>query len=409
MPIEQRIEEIFPQVVQWRRHLHQNPELSYHEEQTAKMVAEHLISLGLEVKTGIGGHGVTGLLKGGQSGPTIALRADMDALPIQDEKDCVYRSTVPGVMHACGHDGHTAILLGVATLLKRMKSQLKGNVLFLFQPAEELPPGGASQMIADGVLTGVNAIYGLHLWSPMPVGKVGYFPQEAMAASDGFEIEVIGKGGHGGLPHQTIDTVMIASHLVVNLQSIISRQLDPLRSGVITVGEIKGGHAFNVIAERCKVTGTTRSFDSDTRQYLLDSVEKVTTSTCSMFGASGRVTIHQGYPALVNHLANSEQVKRSAQKVVGEENVIKMERIMGSEDFAYYLEKVPGSFFFVGAGNSEKKITAPHHHPAFDIDESAMKIGIHCLLNLVFQHLTNAFQKPENADPENVSLKDWIS
>lgn len=409
MPINQRIEEIFPQVVQWRRYLHQHPEPSYHEEQTAKMVAEHLISLGLEVKTGIGGHGVTGLLRGEKSGPTIALRADMDALPIQDEKDCSYRSTVPGVMHACGHDGHTAILLGVATLLQRMKLHLRGNILFLFQPAEELPPGGAKQMIAEGVLTSVDAIYGLHLWSPMPVGKVGYFPQEAMAAGDGFEIEIIGKGGHGGLPHQTIDAVMIASHLVVNLQSIISRQLDPLRSGVITVGEIKGGSAFNVIAERCKVTGTTRSFDSETRQYLLDSVEKVTKSTCSMFGASSHVTIHQGYPALVNHPSHSEQVKQSAQKVVGHENVVEMERIMGSEDFAYYLEKVPGSFFFVGAGNREKKITAPHHHPSFDIDESAMKIGIHCFINLILQHLTNVYQKPESADPENVSLKDWIS
>lgn len=409
MPIDQRIEEIFPQVVNWRRHLHQYPEPSYHEKQTAKMVAEHLTSLGLEVKTGLGGYGVTGLLKGAESGPTIALRADMDALPIQDEKNCAYRSTVSGVMHACGHDGHTAILLGVATLLKRLKAQLKGNVLFLFQPAEELPPGGAKRMIADGILEGVDAIYGLHLWSPMPVGKVGYFPKEAMAASDGFEIEIIGKGGHGGLPHQTIDTVMIASHLVVNLQSIISRQLDPLRSGVITVGEIKGGSVFNVIAERCKMTGTTRSFDASTRQYLLDCIEKVTESTCSMFGASSNVTIRRGYPSLVNHPPNSEYVRQSAQKVVGNENVIEMERIMGSEDFAYYLEKIPGSFFFVGAGNPEKKITAPHHHPSFDIDESAMKIGIHCFLNLVFRHLTSTFHNSESADPENVSLKDWIS
>lgn len=409
LEIKSYIEEIYSQAVLWRRHFHKYPELSNKEKKTSDLVAKHLQSLGLEVNTGVGGYGVTGLLKGSAPGPTIAFRADLDALPIQDEKDCEYRSTVPGVMHACGHDGHTAVLMSVATILAKLTHLLQGNILFIFQPAEELPPGGAQRMIEQGVLQGVEAIYGMHLWTPIPRGMVGYSDGEALAASDGFEIEIIGKGGHGGIPNEATDAVMIAAHLIVNLQSIVSRQLNPLHPGVVTVGEIQGGHAFNVIAGTCKIKGTTRSFDPQVRQELLTQVEKITTATCQMFDASYRLEVHRGYPALINHKEQSEIVKRLAQDVVGENHVLRMEPIMGSEDFAYYLQQIPGAFFFVGAGNERKQIVAPHHHPAFDIDETAMTIAIECYLKIALEHITVMKQRKGLYDSENVSLSDWLS
>ncbi|MBH8597152.1 M20 family metallopeptidase [Thermoactinomyces sp. CICC 10523] len=373
--IKERIAEIYPRMVEWRRDFHRNPELSFKEKETAQKVASILKSLGLEVRTGIGGHGLVGLLRGKGPGRTVALRSDMDALPIQDEKDCSYRSQVPGVMHACGHDGHMATLLGAAAVLIELREQWDGSILFLFQHAEELLPGGAVSMIDAGVLDGVDAIFGVHLWTPLPCGVIGIRSGELMASADSFEVEIIGKGGHGGLPHEAVDSVVIASHVIVQLQTIISRCLNPLDSGVITVGQIEAGNAFNVIAERCRFWGTVRAFKQETREAIVARMEEVIQGVCRMFGADYRFDYTWGYPPVVNEPAATDILAESAKAIVGEQGVWQIDPVMAGEDFAYYLKQRPGAFCFVGAGNTERNITAPHHHPLFDFDEEAMKIG----------------------------------
>lgn len=401
MDLKEKINQLFPQLVEWRRHFHQYPELSFQEKETSKFVASYLKGLDLEVKTNIGGYGVTGLLRGKMPGPTIALRADMDALPIQDEKDCSYRSKVSGIMHACGHDGHMSVLMGAATILKQFQDQLSGKILFLFQPAEESPPGGAIQMIKEGVLDNVDSIYGIHLWSPFPTGTIGYCPDRMLASADQFEIEIIGKGGHGGVPHEAIDSIVIASQIVVQLQSIISRQVDPIQSGVISIGQIEGGDAFNVIAERCRLIGTTRSFDPKLREELLEKIEQVVKSVCQAYGASYQFEVGRGYPPLINHPKEVERVLHIAKQMVDEEKIVKMKPIMGAEDFAYYLQEKPGAFFIVGAAPADR---VPHHHPRFDIDEEAMKIAVELFVRI---GLMNG-RTTELIDSENVSLSDWI-
>ncbi|MDR6225304.1 M20 metallopeptidase family protein [Desmospora profundinema] len=381
-----RIEAMFPQMVRWRRDFHQYPELSFQEERTSKRVAEWLEHCGLQVRTGVGGNGVVGVLEG-SSGPTIALRADMDALAIQDQKSCEYHSRVPGVMHACGHDAHTATLMGVASLLASRRQEIPGKVVFIFQHAEEQIPGGAAQMIADGVLDGVDAIYGVHLWTPLPCGVVGLRQGPLMAAADSFTIEVIGKGGHGGLPHETVDAVTIASHLVVNLQTIISRQVDPLKSGVISVGRIQGGRAFNVIAERCELEGTVRTFDPQLRRWVHERIEEVAVQTCRMFGADCRVESGFGYPTLVNDRTEAHRLAQVAREMLGNEQVWEIPEMMAGEDFAYYLQKIPGAFCFVGAGNPEEGIHHPHHHPLFDLDERSMIVSAELLIRGALAYL----------------------
>ncbi|PTM59906.1 M20 metallopeptidase family protein [Desmospora activa] len=383
----ERIEAIFPQMVRWRRDFHQYPELSFQEERTAKIVADWLKQCGLQVRTGVGGNGVVAVLEGGSTGPTIALRADMDALPIYDEKSCAYRSQVPGVMHACGHDAHTATLMGVASLLAEKRKEIAGRVVFIFQHAEEQIPGGAAAMIADGALDGVDAIYGVHLWTPLPRGVVGLREGPLMAAADSFKLEVVGKGGHGGLPHEAVDAVAIASHVVVNLQTIIGRQVDPLKSGVISVGRIEGGRAFNVIAERCELEGTVRSFDPQLRNRLYERIEEVATQTCRMFGADCRLEYGWGYPAVVNDPMETQRLAQVARMVLGDEQVWEVPEIMAAEDFAYYLQKKPGAFCLVGAGNQEKGFSHPHHHPLFDLDEEAMKASAEVLIESALAYL----------------------
>lgn len=389
----ERIEAIFPQMVRWRRDFHQYPELSFQEERTPKVVADWLKQCGLKVRTGVGGNGVVGLLEGGFAGPTIALRADMDALPIQDEKSCDYRSQVPGVMHACGHDAHTSTLMGVASLLAERREQIRGRILFIFQHAEEQIPGGAARMIADGALDGVDAIVGVHLWTPLPCGVIGLREGALMAAADSFKIEVIGKGGHGGLPHKAVDAVAITSHLVVNLQTIIGRQVDPLQSGVISVGRIQGGNAFNVIAERCELEGTVRTFDPQLRNHIYERIEEVATQTCRMFGADCRLEYGWGYPPVVNDQTEAHRLAQVARKVLGNEQVWEIPEIMAAEDFAYYLQEKPGAFCLVGAGNVEKGFTHPHHHPLFDLDEEAMKVSAEILIESALAYL-NANRNP---------------
>lgn len=370
------------ELVATRRDLHRHPELGFEETRTAGVVAGRLGDLGIEARTGVAGTGVVGVVSSepspGEPRRTVLLRADMDALPIQEENDHEYRSTVPGRMHACGHDGHTAILLGVARLL--VEDPPPGNVVLVFQPAEE-KPGGARPMIEAGVLADppVDAAIGLHLWSNLPVGTVGTNPGPLMAGASEFRLTIKGRGGHAALPDQAVDAVVVASHVVVALQTLVSRETSPLDSAVVTVGSIHGGTTFNVIAERAVLEGTVRAFEDDRREALRDRIAALAQGVAGAMGAEATLEWTPHYPATVNDPAMAALVAREAAVVVGEENVFTDIRTMGAEDMSYFLRAVPGCFFFVGAANAARGITAPHHNPRFDIDEAALPIGAEIL------------------------------
>jgi amidohydrolase len=388
MTLKERVASVFPQMVKWRRHLHQNPELSFQEKMTSRFVADRLTEMGIAAKEGVGGYGVVGTICGSKPGRTVALRADMDALPIDDEKKNEYASKQPGVMHACGHDAHTAALLGAARILHEMRDELSGNVKLLFQPAEEISPGGALPMIRDGALSDVDVVYGVHLWTPFPVGMIASRAGALMAAADEFVIEIKGRGGHGGLPHDTVDSVLVGAHLVVNLQTIVSRSINPVQPGVVSIGSFHAGKSFNVIPDSCSINGTVRAFDEETRQLIQDRLDVIVQQTCSMFGAAYELDYKPGYPPVVNDAAEYDRFVRVASLEFGTENVSECPLIMAGEDFSYYLREIPGCFLFVGAGNEEKSITAPHHHPRFDIDEDAMTRSTRLLVAMALDYLS---------------------
>lgn len=387
------LKSLFPDMVAWRRHLHRNPELSYQERHTSAFLADLLKSWGLQVKERVGGWGIVAEVRGGKPGATVALRADMDALPIQDEKTCEYASAVPGVMHACGHDAHTSALLAVAKLFAGRSGELAGNVRLLFQPAEEVSPGGAAPMIADGALDGVDAIYGVHLWTPFPAGSVCAAPGPVMAAADEYVIQIRGKGGHGGLPHETVDSIVVGAQLVVNLQTIVSRSIDPVEPCVVSVGKFSAGNSFNVIAETCTINGTVRTFDTRVRDRVVERMKDICDRTGDMYGADIRLDYKEGYPPVVNDAAETERFFQVATHLFGPERVNRCPLIMAGEDFAYYLQRVPGCFMFVGAGNAQAGIVSPHHHPRFDIDESAM-LQSAALLAGMAEHYLASNRKP---------------
>ena len=371
------LETLYPKMVERRRHLHRHPELSFKEKETSAYVAGILRELGVEVREGVGGYGLIGCLRGLLPGKTVALRADMDALPIQDEKSCEYASQVPGVMHACGHDGHTAVLLAVAEYYSHRLQELR----FLFQPAEEACPGGAVGMIEQGALEGVDVIYGVHLWTPLPLGTVASAAGPLMASVDDFLIEIQGRGGHGGMPHKAVDSVVAGSSLVMQLQSVVSRSVDPLNPAVVTIGSIQGGMAQNVIADRCRLSGTARCFDEVTRQLIRERIYALVEGITQAYGAEARIDYVTGYPSVVNDAVEFQRLSRAVHKIPG----LKVEvspKIMPAEDFAYYLQQVPGCFVLVGAGNEEKEIIYPHHHPRFDIDEEAMPHAAALLISM---------------------------
>ncbi|WP_275119763.1 M20 family metallopeptidase [Alkalihalobacterium chitinilyticum] len=396
-----RLEDLYPEMVKLRRYLHENPELSFEEVKTPIMIAEYLEELGIEVKRGVGGRGVVGMIRGGKPGKTIAIRADFDALPIAEETDVPYKSKVPGVMHACGHDAHTATLLGIAKVLSENRAELSGNVVLIHQFAEELSPGGAKPMIDDGCLDGVDAIFGTHIWSTMPVGEVSYCSGPVMAASDAFDIEIIGKGGHGAAPHETIDSIVVASQFVTSIQQIVSRNMDPLKSAVISVGSFHAGNAFNVIADKVKLNGTVRTFDPAVQDEIIEKLERHLKGVCEASGATYTFEYRKGYPAVVNHEAETNHLAEVAKTIVGEENVNKMDPMMGGEDFAYYLQEVPGTFFFTGAGNEAEGIVYPHHHPKFNLDEKSMLIAAKVLTKAVIAYMedaTNGIEREEQVE-----------
>ncbi|MCM3142756.1 amidohydrolase [Brevibacillus sp. MER 51] len=374
--LKELLKEMEPQIISWRRHLHQHPELSFQEEKTPALIAEILRGLHFdEVRTGVGGRGVIGVLRGGSPGRVVALRADFDALPIQDQKEVPYKSTVPGVMHACGHDAHTSQLLGLASVLAANREQFPGEIRFVFQHAEEENPGGATQMVEDGAVDGVDAIFGVHLWSMFPVGKVFISAGPLMANTDDFSIEIKGKGGHGAVPEETVDSIVIGSQIVGHLQTIASRNVSPLESVVVTVGTFNGGDSTNIIADSCRLTGTVRSFLPDVRDRAEQRLTEIAEGTAAMMGGSATVVYERGYPAVINHERETAIAREAAIAAFGAGRVESMKPLMGGEDFSYYLEKVPGAYLFVGAGNPEKLATYPHHHPRFDIDEDAMLIA----------------------------------
>lgn len=382
-----QLDEVYNEMVEWRRYLHMHPELSFKEVETPKFIATKLEEFGVEVRTGVGGRGVVGTIRGGKPGKTVALRADFDALPIHDAKDVPYKSTVPGVMHACGHDGHTSTLLAVAKVLSKHRDQLEGNVVLIHQFAEELAPGGAKPMIEDGCLDGVDAIFGTHLWSGIPLGMIAYHEGYTMAASDRFELEIFGKGGHGAAPHETIDSIVVASQLVSKLQQIVARRVNPLKSAVVTVGSFHAGNAFNVIADSAKLTGTVRTFNPEVRDFIEKEIERMIEGECLSSGATYKFTYERGYDALYNHINETRFFVNTMEQVYDPKLIFAGEPTMGGEDFAYYLQKVPGTFFFTGAGNPEIGANFPHHHPRFDIDERAMLIASKALVAVTLRYL----------------------
>ncbi|WP_425388154.1 M20 family metallopeptidase [Alicyclobacillus ferrooxydans] len=372
-------------VVKWRRHLHENPELSFEEAETSQFVYDTLMTFdGLEVtrptKTS-----VLAKLKGSHLGPVLGIRADMDALPINEENAFEFTSKTPGKMHACGHDGHTAMLLGTAKILTQLKDQIHGEVRFIFQHAEELFPGGAQQMVDAGVLEGVEAVIGIHLWSPLEIGKIAVRPGPFMAASDAFHISIQGKGGHAAQPHFTIDPVVIAAQVVTNLQHIVSRNFDPLDPLVLSITQFHAGTAHNIIPEKVEMAGTVRSFKPELRNEVPMHMERIIKGVTEAHGASYEFSYEKGYAAVINDAAVTEKVRTALVETFGEDVVVEGEQQMGGEDFSAYQQVIPGSFFYVGAGNADKGIVYPHHHPKFTIDEDALPIGVESFVNIVLK------------------------
>lgn len=367
-----RLDDLYPEMVEFRRDLHTHPELSHHEVETPGKVADFLRGLGLEVRTGVGGRGVVGTLKGKKPGRTVALRADFDALPIQDEKDVPYKSKVDGVMHACGHDVHTSGLLHVAKVLSKNKEALAGTVIFIHQFAEEVIPGGAKFMIEDGCMDGVDAVFGAHVSSTDSLGTVGYRAGPVMANGDTFEITISGKGGHAANPHLAVDPLAIGAQVMSSLQQIVSRQTDPLKSAVVTVASFNGGNSYNVIPDNAELKGTVRTFEPEVRDAVENAIQSIAKKTCEALGATADVKYTRGYPAVVNDPEETQRYARVASEIFGEEYVKEIPPMMGMEDFAYYLKEAPGSFAWVGGAMPDDKDIYPHHHPKFDVHEESM-------------------------------------
>ena len=375
------------EIISIRRHLHKHPELSFEEVETPKYIADFHEQLGHEVKTGVGGNGVLAYLKGNHEGPTVALRADFDALPIHEETDLEFQSVNDGVMHACGHDGHTATLLGVAKALNKHKDELHGTVVFIHQHAEELPPGGAKPMIEDGALHGVDVIFGTHLQAQMPLYEINYRTDELQASSDSFEVTIFGKGGHGAMPQDTKDSILIASQLVDNFQQIVSRRVNPLQSAVLSVCSFEAIGPYNVIANTAKIKGTVRTLNEETRELMEQEMQRVIEGTCHLSGADFEFKYDRGYPVLINHKEETEFVMEVAETVPEVQEIKETEPIMGGEDYSYYLQEVKGTYFFTGAQPEGTKNPYPHHHPKFDIDEKSLVIAAKILAKSTMEYM----------------------
>lgn len=380
--IDQLVKELKDRVINIRRDLHRIPETAYTEMKTSAYVADYLSNLGIEAQTGIARYGVVGLMKTGRPGPTLMIRADMDALPLKEDTGLFFSSEHEGIMHACGHDAHMAMVLGAATVLNAIKNDLKGNIKFLFQPAEE-GPGGAKPMIEAGVMENPEVDYsiGCHVWPEIPEGTIGVRPGPFMAAMDRFDIKIKGNEGHGAMPHLCVDALEVGSQVVSALQRIVSRQMDPLEPTVVTVGTFHAGTAFNIIAGEAELSGTTRTFNPDMWHTWEARVEKVVRGVCESMGAGFELKYSPGYPVTINNEIMAAVVRRCGEKVVGKDHVVVPQKTMGGEDFAFYLQKSKGCFFGLGVG---REGAAPIHNPKFDFNEDVLLLGMetHCQIAL---------------------------
>jgi amidohydrolase len=401
--VDKLTQELTPQVVTWRRDFHQHPELGNRETRTAKIVADELRRLGYEVRTGVAHTGVVAVLKGARPGPTVALRADMDALPVTEQGDLPFKSTAKttwngqevGVMHACGHDNHVAILLGAATIFARMKGEIPGTVKLIFQPAEEGPPpgeqGGAELMVKEGVLDNpkVDAIFGLHVF-PNAAGTIEYRPGPLMASGDGFTIRITGKQTHGAVPWGGVDPIVVGAQIVMSLQTIVSRSVNITEApAVVTIGAFNGGNRFNIVPETVELLGTVRAFNEDVRKDIHRRIRDIATKTAEAAGAKAEITYGIGYPATVNDPGLTERMAPTLRRVAGQDNV-RLSALTGTaEDFSYYQQKVPGMFFFLGVTPKgvDPKTAPQNHSPLFFADESALPVGVRALTNLALDYL----------------------
>jgi len=392
--IARAAESLRQKLIEQRRDFHMHPELSNREERTAKVVAERLRALGLdEVKTGVGRHGVVALLKGKLPGDVVAVRADMDALPIQETIDVPYKSKNAGVKHACGHDVHTTVELGVAEVLSKMRDQIRGTIKFIFQPAEEGPPagerGGAPLMIEEGCLENPrpSAIFGLHVLPNIEVGQIAYNSGPAMASSDRFTITVRGKKVHGAYPHDGIDTVVVTAECITALQTIRSRRINTQEPLVITLGSIHGGNRYNIIADEVKLEGTMRTLNEEVRTKAIEMIKQTLAGITSAYGASYEIEFGANNPVTYNEPALVETSLPTLKRIVGEKNLVIPRPQMGAEDFSAYQKVIPGFFYFLGVGNKAKGITAMYHTPEFDVDEESLVIGVKVMSNLLLDYL----------------------
>ncbi len=369
-------------IIKMRRDLHRIPETAYTEKKTSAYVADYLNKLELEVQTGIAQYGVVGLMKTDRPGPTLMFRADMDALPLKEDTGLHFASEHEGAMHACGHDAHMAMVLGTATVFNKIKNELKGNIKFLFQPAEE-GPGGAKPMIEAGVMENPKVDYsiGCHVWPDIPEGTIGVRPGPFMAAMDRFDIKIKGSGGHGAMPHLCVDSLEVGTQVVSALQRIVSRHMDPLEPTVVTVGTFHAGTAFNIIPDEAELSGTTRTFNADTWDTWESRLEKVVRGVCESMGVDFELKYSQGYPVTINDESAAEIVRRCAEKVVGEDRFVVPQKTMGGEDFAFYLQKSKGCFFALGVG---REGAVPVHNPNFDFNEDVLLLGVetHCRIGM---------------------------
>ena len=398
--------DIDSKVLEWRRYLHENPELSNREFNTAKYIAKHLRSLGIEVQEGIAKTGVVGLLKGDIPGRVVALRADMDALPVTERNDLPFKSVVTseyngkktGVMHACGHDTHVAILMGAAAVLSKMKSEIKGTVKFIFQPAEEGAPkgeeGGAELMVKENVLKNpdVEAIFGLHINSATDVGTIKYKSGGIMAAAQNFEINIKGKQAHGSRPWSGVDPILTAASIIQGLQTIISREAELTKEGaVITVGMINAGIRSNIIPERAKLVGTIRTLDYDMQKFINDRMKEMVSAIGKVHRAEATIEISKGLPITYNHIELTAKMLPTLQRIAGSENVVKISAITGAEDFSFYQQKIPGMYFFLGGKSLDVKTedASGHHTPDFVIDESGFVLGVKSMTALTLDYLND--------------------
>ncbi|WP_421655747.1 M20 metallopeptidase family protein [Leptothermofonsia sp. ETS-13] len=389
--IRKDIQELQPQIVKWRRHLHQKPELGFREQLTAAFVSQKLQEWGIEHQTAIAQTGIVAVIQGRQPGPVLAIRADMDALPIQEENEVPYRSQHDGVMHACGHDGHTAIALGTARYLSQHRDSFAGTVKLIFQPAEE-GPGGANPMIEAGVLANpdVDAIIGLHLWNFLPLGTVGVRSGPLMAAVDLFNCTIFGKGGHGAIPQHSVDSIVVGAQVVNALQAIVARNVDPIESAVVTVGKFHAGTAHNVIAASAQLSGTVRYFNPGFEGFFQERMEQIISGICQAHGAHYELEYRSLYPPVINNEKIAELIRSVTATVVETPaGIVPQCQTMGGEDMAFFLQKVPGCYFFLGSANLSRGLVYPHHHPRFDFDETALGMGVE-----IFARCVEKFCRP---------------